>query len=371
VVNWAKVRLDFPITKRMAYLDHASCGPMPKPVYDETRRYYEELGGYADFSWSRWIKRREEVRQKVARFIHASPREITFTSSTSQGMNLIAELISGEGAVLTNTLEFPATTVPWVHRKAKLKFLSAEKGTVSVDRIRQHLTPKIKTILTSFVQFQNGFRQDLEAIGRVKGNRYFVVNATQGFGYLPIDVKRARIDFLATNCYKWMMAGYGSGILYVNLKWLRRFQPHSAGWRSVPYPERFDNRSAHLKRDASRYEYGCPPFPHIFAIGAGIDYFSSIGISNIKKRIFSLTGFLISVLRQEGFEITSPTEERYRSGIVVFKVKNAEKMTNYLLKRRIYVSPRGSGIRVAPHMYNTEQEIELLMNTIKEAVRRK
>ena len=370
MVDWKKIRRDFPITKRFTYLDHASASPIPKPVHEAVLRYYDELAGFADFSWNRWTHRREEARCKIASFIHAEPEEITFTSSTSHGMNLIAELIASEGDVLTNALEFPATTVPWIHRHAKLKFLEPNRGIISVDQLKRNLTARIKTILTSFVQFQNGFRQDLEAVGKIKGNRFFVVNATQGFGYLPIDVKRAKIDFLVTNSYKWLMAGYGGGILYINRKWIRKFKPSSAGWRSAPHPETFDNRRAPLKAEASRYEYGCPPFPHIFAMGAAIDYLSGIGLSNVWKRIYSLTRFLIDQLKKYGFKIFSPLELSSRSGIVVFDVKNPQKLTNQLLARRIYVSARGGGIRVAPHIYNTEEDILVFMKALKEEIKR-
>ena len=369
MVNWRKIRLDFPITKRFTYLDHASASPLPLPVYRKIVSYQDELSGFADFSWNRWVSRREKVRQAVARFINAAPEEITFTSSTSHGMNLVAELISDQGSVLTNRLEFPATTVPWIHRNAKMKFLSAPGGIVSTQEIQKNLTPSIKTILMSYVQFQNGFRQDLNVLGRIKQNRFLVINATQGFGYLPIDVQKSKIDFLVTNSYKWLMAGYGGGILYIQKKWLRQFRPHSAGWRSVPHPEYFDNQSAELKSDASRYEYGCPPFPHIFAIGAAIDYISQIGCANVEERILSLSAFVITQLQKLGIKILTPLEPQHRSGIVVFYVKNAEKVTQRLLARKIYVSPRGGGIRIAPHIYNTEEDILHFMKALKEELK--
>ncbi|MBI4394898.1 MAG: aminotransferase class V-fold PLP-dependent enzyme [Candidatus Omnitrophica bacterium] len=370
MVDWKKIRKDFPIAKRFTYLDHASASPMPKPVYEAALRYYDELVGFADFSWNRWISRREEVRRKVATFIGAEAEEVAFTSSTSHGMNLIAELIADQGGVLTNTLEFPATTVPWIHRRAKMRFLKPANGVIDyAPHLSADGTGTVKTILTSFVQYQNGFRQDLEAIGKIKGNRFLVVNATQGFGYLPIDVKHTGIDFLATNSYKWLMAGYGGGILYINRKWIRKFQPKSAGWRSAPHPESFDNRHAPLKRDASRYEYGCPPFPHIFAIGAAIDYLSEIGFSNVWNRILELTDFLIDNLRKYDFEILSPLSPPFRSAIVVFKVKNAQELTDQLLAKRIYVSARGGGIRVAPHIYNTEADIMNLMKVLRQVMR--
>lgn len=381
MVNWSKIRKDFPITKRFTYLDHASASPMPAPVYQAVRRYYDELSGFADFSWNRWVARREEVREKAARFIHAEPDEIAFTASTSHGMSLIVDLIADQGGILTNDLEFPATTIPWVYRKSKLKFLKSERGRIPLSLMKRNLTPKIRTILTSFVQYQTGFKQDLESIGQMKGSRFFVVNATQGFGYLPIDVKRARIDFLVTNSYKWLMAGYGGGILYVNRKWIKKFKPSSAGWRSVQHPEEFNNRKAVLKREASRYEFGCPPFPHIFAIGAALDYINEIGLSNAAARIHSLTQHLIDRLKVLGLEILSSLNPEDRSGIVVFSlparnaegpegIQNTEKLTNQLLARRIYVSPRGGGVRVAPHFYNSEEDIDRLVEALKEEMSR-
>lgn len=369
MIDWKEVRKDFPITKRFTCLDHASASPMPRPVYEAVLRYYNELGSFADFSWGRWIARREEIRQNIARFIGAKPEEIAFTSSTSHGMNLIAELIADQGGVLTNALEFPTTTVPWIHRKAALTFLKPQNGVISTEAIQKNLTPKMKTILTSFVQYQNGFRADLEAIGRLKGNRFFVVNAAQGFGYLPIDVRSAQIDFLAANSYKWLMAGHGGGILYANEKWIRKFRPHSAGWQSVLRPELFDNRHAFLKPTAARYEYGSPPFPSIFAIGAAIEYISELGIENVWQRIKFLTDVLIGELKKRGFQISSPLDLKMRSGIVVFGVKNAVKLTNQLLARRFYVSPRGEGIRVAPHLYNTEAEIHSFIKALGEEMR--
>ena len=369
MVNWKKIRNDFPIAKRFTYLDHASASPLPLPIYQKIQSYYNELVGFSDFSWNRWISRREAVREAVARFINAEPEEIAFTNSTSSGMNLVAELIADQGTILTNRLEFPATTVPWIHRHAKLKFLAAQNGIISSDLIKQNLNSHVKTILTSYVQFQNGFRQDLNAIGHMKQNRFFVVNATQGFGYLPIDVKKSKIDFLVTNSYKWLMAGYGGGILYINKKWIRQFKPYSAGWRSVTHPEYFDNQSAELKSDASRYEYGCPPFPHIFAIGAAIEYISQIGLSQVEQKIMSLTDFAIDELEKMGIKIFSPLDTQFRSGIVVFYVKNAEKLSSRLLARKIYVSARGGGIRIAPHIYNTEKDILYFVKALKEELK--
>lgn len=361
---WQKIRRDFPILKKAVYLDHASGGPVPRPVYEKILRYYKEHYEEADFAWNKWIDRREGVREKAARFIHAEPAEITFIQSTSQGMNLIAELLANQGEVLANTCEFPSSTLPWIWRKAKMIWQQPENEGIKLETLKSLLSPSVKTIVTSFVQYATGFRQDLEAVGRIKGERYLVVNATQGLGAFEVNVDKWNADFLCSNGYKWLMAGYGSGVLYIRGKWLSAFPPHSAGWRSMKEPERMDNRKLDLKDEASRYELGCPPFAAIFSLGAAVDYLSEIGIQKIEKRILELTDFLIQGLEKLGFEVVSPRESKHRSGIVVFKIKEAEKVRHFLLQKKIYVSARGTGIRVAPHFYNSFEDLEVLLKNL-------
>ena len=363
---WQKIRADFSITKNCIYLDHAAGGPVPRPVQEKVASYYKEHSEQSDFAWPKWMKQKEAAREIVARFIHADPSEIAFVQNTSHAMNLIAELLVAEGAVLTNTNEFPSSTLPWLWRKAQMVWQEPENFSLPVANLKRLLKPSVKTILASFVQYSSGFRQDLEKIGKIKAGRYFVVNATQGFGALKIDVKRWNADFLCTNSYKWMLAGYGGGVLYMNKKWLSKLRPSSVGWRSMRAPEKMDNRRLDLKPEASRYEMGSAPFPAIIAIGAALEYLSGIGVERIEKRILELTDFLIKGLEKKGFEVVSPQEPGSRSGIVVFKAKDPQKIWRKLLAHKIYASPRGVGIRVAPHFYNSFEEIETLLKKLIE-----
>jgi selenocysteine lyase/cysteine desulfurase len=132
----------------------------------------------------------------------------------------------------------------------------------------------------------------------------------------------------------------------------------------MKFPERMDNQKIDIRDDAARYEIGCPPLAAIFAVGASVDYLSSIGIEKIQGRILELTDFAIEGLEKKGFEVISPRAEKNRSGIVVFKVKNAVDLCKRLFHHKIYVSPRGAGIRIAPHFYNTFEEIETLLEKL-------
>ncbi len=364
--RWENLRQDFRVTQNHIYLDHAACGPVPEPVLKRVQAYYDSNAEQGDAAWPKWLKQREHVRERVAAFLNADPAEIAFTHSTSHGMNLIAEMLASQGTVLTNELEFPSSTLPWIWRKAALIFQKEQEGSIPPGVLQQHLDPSIKTILTSFVQYSTGFRQDLEALGRMKGDRYLVVNATQGLGAFPIDVKACKIDFLCSNSYKWLLAGYGGGILYIRRELLSKFPPASIGWRSVADSDKMDNRGLDLRDDAARYELGCPSFPTIFAVGAAIEYLNGIGQDKIQQRILDLTAFAIRELTQNGLEVTSPSETEHRSGIVVFKAPNPKRLWQKLMENGIYVSPRGAGIRLSPHFYNTFEEIETVVKRVKE-----
>lgn len=365
--DWQKLRQDFLNTKNTVYLDHAAGGPIPAPVRRQIEDHLKQNAEEADFAWPKWMKRVESVRQRVAAHINAEPEEVTFTHSTSHGMNLIAELIADQGKVLTNTDEFPTSTLPWIWRGAELVFQQSDQSVISIDKIKAALQPDVKTILTSYVQYGTGFRQDLESVGKMKGDRYLAVNATQGFGALPIDFKGWNADFLCSNSYKWLMAGYGGGILAVRKPLLEKLKPKSVGWRSMRDADLMQNQKIDLLPDANRYEMGCASFATITAVGAAVEYFDSIGIANIEKRILVLTDYLIDQASKKSFEIASSLDPAHRSGIVIIAMNNAEQIWRRLLGHQIFVSPRGKGIRVAPHFYNTEEEIDFFISKLIES----
>lgn len=362
---WQEIRRDFPITRKSIYLDHAAGGPIPRPVLKAMQGFEKENAEGADFYWMKWMKQRDAARQTVADFIGASPEEIAFTTSTSHGMNLVAELLAKEGPVLLSEDEFPSTTVPWLWRNAKTKWLSPGKSFL------ESIPKDVSILATSYVQYATGRRQNIEALGRIKKNRFLVVNATQGFGVLPIDVRKWNADFICTNSYKWMMSGYGGGILYIRKGLLDSFRPQGAGWRSMLGCDLMQNKNLKMKNAGERYEWGCPNFSTMFGFAEAIRYFSQIGIDVIEKRVLELTDFLIQRLQEKNFEIVSPLEKKQRSGIVVFRVKQPIPIWKKLLEQKIYVSPRGEGIRVAPHFYNTEEEIDRFLKKFEDILRLK
>lgn len=382
--NWDRLREDFPITKSYTYLANAAITPIPLPVYTEILKFYQGALYHGGTIWSDWMDAMEETRELYSKFIGADSKdEIAFTHSTSEGMNIIAHILSDKGIVISNELEFPSTNLPWINKNSKnIKFLKSDyEGKIPIldiakmiDKFHGKRGKQVKTILTSHVQFSNGFRQDLEELGKLTQRKdlHLVVNATQSLGAMSLDVKNFNIDFMASNGHKWMLSSFGIGTIYIKRKYLRDkdyFKPTFFSLSGQKKKDNFDNNTIlDSSYSATRFELGTPHFQNIVALKAAIKYTSKIGIKQIEKRILGLTNYLIDKLVNIDIEILSPVaEKKYRSGIIVFKPKkeNPSQIVMKLQKmNQIIVSARGKGIRVSPHFYNNEEDIDNLISAL-------
>jgi selenocysteine lyase/cysteine desulfurase len=183
------------------------------------------------------------------------------------------------------------------------------------------------------------------------------------------NVQDFNIDFMASNGHKWILSSFGIGAIYIKKEYLEdleRFKPPFYSQLGQKQTEIFDNKKIDMSNTASRFELGSPHFSNILCLKSAIEYITKIGIEQIEKRILYLTEYLVEKLREFKVEIISPLEEeKGRSGIIVFKERNAQEIVRKLERRRIMVSARGDGIRVSPHFYNNENDIDRLVSELK------
>jgi selenocysteine lyase/cysteine desulfurase len=259
--------------------------------------------------------------------------------------------------VLSDELEFPAVTLPWIHRGVVVRFVPAVEGVLRIESFAEGEAPRTATIAVSHVQFSNGCRQDLDAFGRIKRSRRLVVCGSQSIGAFPVDVKRSGIDALATAGHKWLGAGYGAGFCYVSQALLDARPPRAIGWMSGEEPYAFDNRRVRLLSSNARTEVGCPPFAAIFALGAAVDYLSGIGVDLIAERVLALNMYLTSRLAREAFEVLSPGGE-HRSGQTLVRLPHPRRAHAFLAGRGVHVTRKPEGVRVSTHFYNDERDVD-------------
>jgi selenocysteine lyase/cysteine desulfurase len=367
--NWKGVRAEFPVTEGYAYLNSAGAGPVSRRTSEAAARLYIETEESGDRLWDAWLARREQARETIARLINAEPDEIAFTTNTSSGMNLIVDALAGAGRVVSCELEFPVTTIPWMHRGVEVKLLEAPGGVLRAEEVLASARSEgAGVICLSHVQYSNGSRTPVEEIGANKGSRYFVVNASQSAGVFPIDVKRMRIDALCATGHKWMLAGYGSGFVYLSRELLEGTRPRAVSWMSVEDPFAMRNDSYELRPDAAaRSETGCPHFAGIFALGEAARQLLELGADTIARRALALNRRMTERLTETGWKVLSPlADESARSAETLVSAQDPRATVRHLSRRRVAVTIKPEGFRAATHFFNDESDIERLVNALEE-----
>ena len=366
------VREQFPVTKNKVFLNHAAESPLPKPVADAVHKYVEEFSNFGESS----IELEDRGKSLFAKLINAKPEELAIVENTSMGLNIAANLLRYPpgSKIVTTDMEYPSVVYPWLRKSlpVKVHYVKNVNGKILLEDVEKAVDDNTVAVVISHVEYFNGFRNDLGAISEIahEHGAYVIVDAIQSAGAVKIDVKKDDVDFLTCACYKWLLGPPGAGYLYVKRELVEKFEPPLVGWLSVK-PEVFetidfwDIWSLKLSETASRFEVGTPSFISIAGIIKALKMFLDFGMENIERRILKLTDYLIETVKDLGLKLQTPEEKQYRSGIVNFKISNPKELAQKLNGKNIVVSARSHGIRVSPHFYNVEEEIDTLMEEVK------
>jgi selenocysteine lyase/cysteine desulfurase len=360
-----RYRREFPIVKNHIYLDHSGLAPVSLRVKNAVQVFLEESAEGAAFNYPRWTQRVAEVRKICAQLMIAESDEIAFIKSTSHGLSLVAEgmdLKSGDN-VLYCEGDFPSNIYPWIHLKSKgveARAISSRGRKILIEDVEQLIDTRTRLIAVSFVHYANGFRIDLKRLGALcrKKGVLLCVDAIQSLGLIPMDVREFNIAFLATDAHKWLLGPEGIGIFYCRKELIQNMRPPLVGWKSVQNEFDFDNPSLQLKNDAQRFEEGSQNVMGIFGLGAAIELLLEVGIPNIEERVLGLGDHIIQESEKRGLAVLTPKLREQRGGnITIAGHFDPTAARDVLRERRIMVNVRGGGLRLSPHFYNTEEEI--------------
>jgi len=363
----------FPITENYTYLDNSGVAPVSTKVRDRVDGFLDEAMNSGVFAYDGWMEQVEDTRKLCSELVGCSPGEIAFVRSTSHGVSLVASGYSwkkGDNVVIYEK-EFPSNVYPWlglVSKGVEVKRVKpGRNGFLDINDIKNTADPNTMVISVSSVQFTNGYRIDLNELGRFcsENGILLFVDGIQSMGVVPMDVKRDNIDFLAADGHKWLLSPEGTGFFYCRKDLVESINPPLLGWKSVVNDSSYEQIDFTLKKTADRFEEGSFSVMGILALGASIRMLLDIGIENINKRVYSLGDLVIENCDKRGFEVTSPRENEQRGGVVCFRFDHdLVKLREELIEKGIMVNFRGGAIRVSPHFYNNEQDIEHLFTTI-------
>ena len=309
-----------------------------------------------------------------AQLVGGEPAEIALTRNTSHGLNIATNGVlwrPGDNLITAQT-EFPANVYPWTNlsrRGVEVRFAPARDNRILVEDIEKLIDKRTRLVSISFVEFYTGYRNDLAAIGQLCDDRglLFSVDGIQGLGALPLNARAAKLDFLSTGAAKWLMGPIGIGFFWCRREFVEHLVPAVAGWRGVVESDDYFRYDSPLRSDARRFEEGSPNVAGIWGFEASLRLLMEVGIARIEERIMALTDYLIAGLQEREYPIISPIASLpERSGIVTFLPKSGdvEELDRGLTEADVVVSQRGPGIRVSPHFYNTEEDIDRLLGAL-------
>lgn len=363
----------FPIADTWAYCDHASVGPLPRPTRDVLAGIYDAQMNLGKLGTAPAEEKREEIRTQVAGAIRASADEIAFMRATSDGALLAASGLDWKAGdqVIMAADEFGANAYPWLNlreRGVEVVLVRAPGEHVTPALLDSRATSRTRLIAVSQVGFSDGYRNDIAGIGRWCRQRgvLFAVDAMQGFGALPLDVRACQADFAYFGVAKWLLGPQGVSVVYVRDELIERLRPTLAAWRSVLDPMDFLNYEQPLHPSARRFEGGTGNFPGIVAFGTSLKLLTDAGLEKIERHVLALTDRLIRGAQAAGIEIKSDLMPGARSGIVLLGIGSArvEQLIEHTLAARVCITVRENGVRVSPHGYNTESDIDRVLDTL-------
>jgi selenocysteine lyase/cysteine desulfurase len=369
-----ELRRLFPVTKKYAYFQNAGFIPCCTRVSEAMSTHLKEWLDNGD-CWEEWNGRFEDAKRIFASIINAKQSEIASIPNTSTGIGLVANMIDpkpGQNIVVSD-LEFHADVYAWLKRRGfgiEVRYAKNVDGKVTPENIGKLVDNKTAAVNISHVTWNNGFKHDLRGLAEVahRHGAYLVVDAAQSAGVTEINVDRDDVDFLACPTFKWLLGPAGAGFLFVREDLAGKFDPSVMGWMSVVNPLEYDIWNLRLRPDAGKYETGTPGLILFDGARVGMSLLREIGIANAEREILSLTGYLMNGLRELGLHVRTPLEDNLRAGIVNFDVQDPHGVCRKLLEKSIVVSVKAGGVRVSPGIYNTKEEIDLLLEQLKSIV---
>jgi cysteine desulfurase / selenocysteine lyase len=368
----------FPVLGKLDFFNHAGVTVLPRVAADAIRTYaaQAETTAYLGTGWYGDIER---LRALMATLLNASKEEIAFVKNTSEGISIVAKGIEWQWGdrIVTTAVEYPANVYPWMEvvrsHGCNLVMVAEETDPatgarhVPLDKILEAAAdPRTRLVTLSHVEFASGQRHDVAKIGafcREKG-KLFCVDAIQSLGVLPVDVAAMNIDFLSADGHKWLLGPEGAGVFYCRKELVERTRPLMVGWMNVVDAAEYGKYDYTLRPDAGRFECGTHNIAGLLALKASVELITALGPGMVAQRVRELTDLLIRGLLAKGYAVVSPRDKWQWSGIVSFTSPTHDHEQVFQMLRREHrteIALREGRLRISPHFYNTEEQIDRLV----------
>ncbi len=370
-MDWIRWRDEFPILARKVYLNSCSLGALSRRAEARVRGFEDEWSRWGASAWyETWMGRLAELRGRVAAMLSAAAGEVALAPSTSVALAGVASALDygRRPRIVVAELDFPTLAYQWMVRAGVevVRVPSDDGATIDPARFADAVDERTALLATSHVFFTTGAIQPLRTLAEIAHARgaHLLVDAYQSAGQVPIDVHADDVDILTTGPLKWLLGGPGLAYLYVRRELATRLEPEMAGWFGARDQFAFDIERFEFKDDALRFEMGTPSLPSVhFALG-GQEIIDEIGVQAIRARDAALTERLIARARAAGLPVRAAGQPEGRSAIAMLALEDPAAAVAHLAARDIIVDWRPGHVRISPHFYNTEEEVDRVVDEL-------
>jgi kynureninase len=376
LLEWRK---EFPILDKTVYMISHSLGAMPRGASRRLQEYADIWATRGIRAWEEgWWDMPVEVGGLIGKIIGAGPGEVVMHQNVSICQSIIASCFDWSGKrnkVVSESLNFPSNLYIYHGLEklgARLVTVPSEDGiSVPLEKMLAAIDEETRLVSISHVIFLSSFIQDVKAIvdRAHEVGAMVVADIYQSAGTVPLNVRELGVDFATGGSVKWLCGGPGAGYLYVRRDLWPLLEPRMTGWMADREPFAFEAGPIRYAEDAFRFLNGSPNIPGLYAARTGYEIISEVGVENIRKKSVAQTSLLIALAEEAGFKVNAPRDPDKRGGTVAIDVPNGYAVTKDLLRRDFLVDfrPR-AGIRVAPHFYSKDEELDLTVREIQNIV---
>lgn len=366
---WERYAAQFPVRKHLLYLNHAAVAPLCRPAAEAMQHLAEDCLQYGSLHYDEWLEAYEGLRRAAARLIHSEPSEIALTKNTSEGIATIAMGLDWQPGdrIVAFREEFPANYFPWKRLEQKGVAVTWLSVYDSLDRI-DAASRGARLLSLSFVQFLSGYRAPIQAIGEIcrRNHCIFLVDAIQGLGAFPVDVRACSINALAADGHKWLLGPEGCAILYIDKELQEHVEPVEFGWTNVANYSDYASRDLSLRADAGRYEPGTLNTIGIFGLRAAIEFLLEVGVGEIAPVVQNLGDRIAAGVRTLGYEVLGHRTQENGAGIVSFRKPGIadRELVGILKAAGISAAARAGWVRTSPHFYISPADIDRFLQAL-------
>lgn len=369
-----RVRRDFPSLSKFTHLISHSLGAMPSAAYQRMREFGDLWVEKSVEAWWDWLPMVSATGDEIGRIIGAPPGTVALHQNVSTWMGIIASCLKytpERNKIVYTDMNFPSVHYAWKEQErlgARVEIVRTDDGiTIDTEKFVRAIDDHTAAVVIELVLFRSGYVQDARTICRAARERgaLSIIDGYQAVGTVPVDVLDIGCDFFVGGSVKWLCGGPGAAYCYVQKDRIPGLEPYLCGWFSHEEPFDFVFDRISYRRDAMRFMGGTPSVPALYSSAAGRQYILELGVDRIRAKSIRQTTRLIELADGLGLRVNTPRDPSRRGGMVCLDFPGADGVHRHLLDQRFLVDYRPNcGIRVSPHFYTADEELEAVVNAI-------